>query len=125
MKGLWIFAAMLITVGVFAQAPKPGLNQATVGKAFSLTLPQMVGATSCTASKLGLSQSAAFNYAPATATVSGTPTKPGFAALKIRCIWNTTPPKGATQLVQIRVSPAAPAPQIKAATTAPATSPAK
>jgi len=125
MKGLWIFAAMLITVGVFAQAPKPGLNQATVGKAFSLTLPQMVGATSCTASKLGLSQSAAFNYAPATATVSGTPTKPGFAALKIRCIWNTTPPKGATQLVQIRVSPAAPAPQIKTTTAGPGTAPAK
>ena len=125
MRKVFLFLVLSVTLLAIAQAPKPGLNQATVGKAFSLTLPQMVGATSCTATKLGLSQSAAFNYAPATATVSGTPTKPGFAALKIRCIWNTTPPKGATQLVQIRVSPAAPAPQIKTTTAGPGTAPAK
>lgn len=106
MNRLWLLAFLLYAVSViFAQAPsKWGPYSAIVGQPFSQVLTQMQGATSCTVTPTAnLSQSKAFSFDAKTATVSGTPTKPGWAAMKIVCTWKTTPPKSATQLVQIHV----------------------
>ena len=92
---------------VFSLAVLPALAQrqvGMVGKPFTLDMPQMAGANACTLTPAGPPQMRTNDFTFKGTTFSGTPSKAGFYALKVHCVWNTG--RGATQLVMIRVAPA-------------------
>ena len=98
---------LTITIGFFlpawAQTPTAHFDQkAAVGQAFTMTLPQMAGASACTVSASGPAQAQTKDFSFSGTTLSGTPSNPGLYPLKIHCAWKSG--RGATQLVMIRVA---------------------